>query len=232
MRGVFITGTDTEVGKTRVAAGLVAALAERGMPVCGLKPVAAGAERTPDGLRNDDAEALRHAASVALSYDAVNPVCLEPPMAPHLAAAEVGVELETTALARTVSRSVPAGTLAVVDGAGGWLVPMAPGETLADLAVALELPVVLVVGMRLGCLNHALLSAESIRARGVPLAGWIACDPGPAMTARDDNIETLRARMGVPMLADLPYAPNATPRDVAEALAPAAAILAGEGPII
>jgi dethiobiotin synthetase len=229
---VFITGTDTGVGKTRVAVGLVTALADRGVPVCGLKPVAAGAERTPDGLRNDDAEALRRAASVALPYEVVNPVCLEPPMAPHLAAAEVGFELATTPLARALSRAVPTGTLAVVEGAGGWLVPMAPGETLADLAVALDLPVVLVVGMRLGCLNHALLSAESIRARGGTLAGWIACDTEPAMAARDDNIATLQARMGVPMLADLPYVPNATPPEVAEALAPAATILAREAPII
>ncbi len=231
MKGVFVAGTDTGVGKTRIAAGLVAALAARGEAVCGLKPVAAGAERTPDGLRNEDAEALRRAASVALPYEAVNPVCLEPPMAPHLAAAEVSADLDTGRLAGTLERAVPAGVRAVVEGAGGWLVPMAPGQTLADLGAALRLPVVLVVGMRLGCLNHALLSAESIRARGLSLAGWIACDPEPAMDARAANIETLRERLGAPLLADLPHAPNATPREVAEALLSAADFLVGEPPV-
>ncbi|MGM0413097.1 MAG: dethiobiotin synthase [Pseudomonadota bacterium] len=218
MRGVFVTGTDTGVGKTRVAAGLVAAWAAAGEAVCGLKPVAAGAEVTPAGLRNEDAEALRGAASVELPYEAVNPVCLEPPMAPHLAAAEVGVDLSTTPLARRLEAAVPPGTTAVVEGAGGWLVPTAPGETLADLAVALGLPVVMVVGLRLGCLNHALLTAEAIAARGLPLAGWVANHIEPEMAAAAANRDTLVERLSVPLLAELAHVPDATPRQAAEAL--------------
>ena len=218
MRGIFITGTDTEVGKTRVAAGLVAAWAATGDAVCGLKPVAAGAEVTPAGLRNEDAEALRVAGSVALPYAAVNPVCLEPPMAPHLAAAEAGVDLATAPLARRLEAAVPEGVTAVVEGAGGWLVPTAPGETLADLAVALGLPVVMVVGLRLGCLNHALLTAESIAARGLPLAGWVANHIEPDMTAVAANRDTLVERLSAPLLAELPHVPDATPAEVVESL--------------
>jgi dethiobiotin synthetase len=227
MRGIFITGTDTEVGKTRVAAGLVAAWAATGDPVCGLKPVAAGAEVTPAGLRNEDAEALRAAASVELPYEQVNPVCLAPAMAPHLAAAEAGVDLATAPLARRLETAVPEGVNAVVEGAGGWLVPTAPGETLADLAVALGLPVVMVVGLRLGCLNHALLAAESIAARGLPLAGWVANHIEPDMTAAAANRDTLVERLSAPLLAELPHVPDATPAEVVESLHGAVSRLRG-----
>ncbi|MFW6349673.1 MAG: dethiobiotin synthase [Thiohalospira sp.] len=230
MRGIFITGTDTGVGKTRVAAGLVAAWAETGAAVCGLKPVAAGAEETPEGLRNDDAEALRAASSVDLPYEAVNPVCLAPAMAPHLAAAEAGVDLSTATLAPRLEAAVPDGAIAVVEGAGGWLVPTAPGETLADLAVALGLPVGLVVGLRLGCLNHALLTAESIAARGLPLAGWIANHIEPDMAAAAANRDTLVDLLPAPLLAELPHVPNAAPPEVVESLRGAVSRLHGGPP--
>ena len=229
MKGVFVSGTDTGVGKTRVAAGLVRAMAAEGVPVCGIKPVAAGAERTAEGLRNEDALALQAAGSIALDYEVVNPVCLEPAMAPHLAAAAVGVSLETGGLARQIRAGVPEEALAVVEGAGGWLVPTAPGETLADLAVALGLPVVLVVGLRLGCLNHALLTVENIERRGLPLAGWVANRIDPEMAAPDANRDTLRERITAPLLAELPHAPNATPEDIGYRLGPAASELLGKG---
>jgi dethiobiotin synthetase len=205
MRGaaLFVTGTDTGVGKTWVSCGLMAAAAVAGLAVAGMKPVAAGCRRTPEGLRNDDAEALLALATVPLDYATVNPIALEPPVAPHLAAAEVGARLAVAPLAAALEPLRRQADLTVVEGAGGWLVPLNETETLADLAVRASLPVLLVVGVRLGCLNHALLTAESITARGLPLLGWVANVLDDSARA-PGNVETLAQRLPAPLLAVVP----------------------------
>ena len=203
-RAFFVTGTDTGVGKTRVAVGLLHAARAAGRTTAGLKPVAAGAEGEPPA--NADALALQAAATVCLDYAIVNPVLLRRAIAPHVAAAEECVALD---VADIVTRCEPAFAAAadfmVVEGAGGWLVPLNERETMADLCVALDAPVVLVVGMRLGCLNHALLTAAAIRAAGLPLAGWVANACAPGMDAFEANLATLRERLPAPLLGVVPH---------------------------
>ncbi len=196
-RGWFVTGTDTEIGKTHVACGLLRLLAGHGLQVAGFKPVATGCEVSPDGLRNADALALREAGTVDVPYEIVNPYAFAPPIAPHLAAREVGVAIGPEPIVRafnTLSARVDA---VVVEGAGGWRVPLGDDWDMADLAATLDLPVILVVGMRLGCINHALLSAEAI---GPRLCGWVANLPQPAMAALAGNLQSLRSRMPTPCL--------------------------------
>ncbi len=211
LQGYFVTGTDTGVGKTLVAAGLLHAAAGRGWRAVGIKPVAAGCRPavTNGGthLVNDDAVALGQAASVRLAYADINPVALEPPVAPHIAAAESGVDLragELVAHCRRVGERAAA-RIVVVEGAGGWLVPLNAAETMETVACGLGFPVIIVVGMRLGCLNHALMTAKSVRAAGLPVAGWVANHIDPAMAATEGNVETLRAWLPEPMLGQVPY---------------------------
>ncbi|HEX9803386.1 MAG TPA: dethiobiotin synthase [Gammaproteobacteria bacterium] len=203
--GFFITGTDTEVGKTRCTLGLMAALQQQGKTVVAMKPVASGCEETPEGLRNDDALLLQAQASLALPYESVNPYAFAPAIAPHLAAAQSGVTIRMETI---VDRFMPMQGLAqvvLVEGVGGWLVPLNEQENVSDLAVVLGLPVILVVGLRLGCINHALLSAESIRAAGLELAGWIANSVTPGMAAPEQNIQAIDQRLGAPLLGHIPY---------------------------
>ncbi|MBM4196824.1 MAG: dethiobiotin synthase [Gammaproteobacteria bacterium] len=210
MRQYFVTGTDTGVGKTLVTAALLAAAHHRGLRTLALKPVAAGCEIRGGEWMNDDARLLRERATTALDYAAVNPVALRLAMAPHLAARAEGRELAVAPLAahcREVARH--AHDLLLAEGAGGWLVPLNERETMADLAAALGWPVVLVVGMRLGCLNHALLTAGTIRAAGLRLAGWVANCIDPDMAARDGNIAALRERLPAPLLGIVPHLPPA-----------------------
>lgn len=202
----FITGTDTGVGKTRVAVAMLHAMNHRGLETLALKPLAAGAESIDGEPRNDDADQLQRAASVKLSYQQVNPVLLNAPMAPHLAALR---ERKTLSL-RTLS-GFCRGTLmtqrhdvALIEGAGGWRVPLNPRETLADLPRELNTPVILVVGMKLGCLNHALLTAEAIQRDGLRLAGWVANTMEVEMEALEANIETLVTLLRAPLLGVLP----------------------------
>jgi dethiobiotin synthetase len=205
-RGIFITGTDTGVGKTLVSAGLVRLAASRGRRVVGLKPVASGAVRTSAGLRNEDAEALAAAASVRLPYALVNPWCFEPAVAPHLAAAEAGVPVPLAGLLDWYARASDGAELAIVEGAGGWRVPLHPDGFLSDLPEQLGLPVILVVGLRLGCLNHARLSAEAIERSGrCRLLGWVGNHLDPAFARADDNVATLSRLLGAPPLAVLPW---------------------------
>lgn len=204
---IFVTGTDTGVGKTLVAAGLLALGRESGLSTAALKPVAAGCEETPEGLRNEDALTLLEQCTLpGLRYRDVNPVALRDPVAPHVAARRQGVELEANAIAETCRPVLARGAgLTVIEGAGGWRVPLStPDSTLADLPRLLDLPVLLVVGMRLGCLNHALLSAEAIQRDGLRLAGWVANCQEPAMDALDDNVANLRERIPAPCLGVLP----------------------------
>lgn len=201
----FVAGTDTGVGKTLVTSALLMAAARRGHSTLGLKPVAAGCEQTEAGLRNEDALALQAASTVSASYEQINPVALREAIAPHLAAKHENRTLQASRLAGLCRGALPKADLVLVEGAGGWRVPLNGRETLAALAVELRLPVILVVGIRLGCLNHALLTAEAIRNDRLPLAGWIAnvIDPGTACI--DENIETLERWLGAPRLATVPY---------------------------
>jgi dethiobiotin synthetase len=205
----FVTGTDTGVGKTHASVALLHAFAAQGRSTLGLKPVAAGCEVTPDGLRNEDALALQAAATVQLPYAQVNPVALAAAIAPHIAAAQekrrIGVA-QLAGLLRGAQMQARA-DVTLVEGAGGWRVPLNERETLADLAREMAVPVLLVVGMRLGCLNHALLTAEAIRRDGLVLAGWVANCIDADMPVREENITTLRAALGAPLLGVLPHGP-------------------------
>lgn len=206
-RAFFVTGTDTGVGKTYAACALLRTASATGLSTLGLKPVAAGCEETDDGLRNEDALALMAASTVPLSYAQVNPFALRAALAPHVAAAQEGRRLRTaqvTGLVRGALMQARA-DFTLVEGAGGWRVPLNEQETLADVARELALPVLLVVGLRLGCINHALLTVEAIRHDGLRLAGWIANAIDPQMAAREENIDTLRERLGAPLLGVLPY---------------------------
>ena len=211
-RGIFVTGTDTGVGKTLVAAGLVRLLARHGHAVVGLKPVASGAEATPRGLRNADALALGAAGSLSLPYELVNPWCFAAPIAPHLAAAEAGVELRVDDLQRWYRHASAGAGIAVVEGAGGWRVPLHPAGFMSDLPERLGLGVILVVGLRLGCLNHARLTFEAIERSGrCRFIGWVGNRIDPGFERLDANVATLARLLGGPPLAILPLlaAPHA-----------------------
>jgi dethiobiotin synthetase len=205
MIGCFVTGTDTGVGKTLVSAGLLHALARHHRRVVGMKPVAAGVVPWGGDWASEDAIALRAASTVAVPAALDNPVLLPDPLSPHIAAARAGVQIDIAAIVHCYNALAAQADAVVVEGAGGFHVPLSDTATGADLAQALALPVVLVVGLRLGCLNHALLTAEAIRARGLTLAGWVANQVDPAMQAVDENKAYLGARLGAPLLADVPY---------------------------
>jgi len=192
LRGCFVTGTDTEVGKTRISAALLHWLGEQGQRCAGYKPVAAGTEVIDGEDVNEDVRALRDASSVALTDADVGPFQFEAACAPHIAAALEGRSIERAALLQGALALATRAEYLIAEGVGGFRVPLGPDFDSADFAMDLGLPVVLVVGLRLGCINHALLSAEAIRARGLRLAGWVANTVDPAMLHRDDNLATLR----------------------------------------
>lgn len=207
MTGFFITGTDTGIGKTTVACGLLQAWSAAGYTTQAIKPVAAGCDETADGLRNGDALALMAAMTEPLAYDRVNPVALKAAIAPHIAAGHEGIDLCVADLLAHCQPLLPLADITVIEGAGGWRVPLNAHETLADLARALGLPVIMVVGMRLGCLNHALLTAEAIAADGLTLAGWVANGMEAGMPAQAGNVATLQARIPAPLLGVVPWQP-------------------------
>ncbi|MGE8362225.1 dethiobiotin synthase [Pseudomonas sp.] len=201
----FVTGTDTEIGKTTVAAGLLHAARLQGLSTAAAKPVASGCTRTADGLRNDDALALLGECSLALRYDEVNPVAFEPAIAPHLAAREAGVVLDVASLRGPVRRVLEKGAdFTLVEGAGGWRVPLDGQASLSDLVISLQLPVILVVGVRLGCINQAVLTAEAISRDGLVLAGWVANVVDPQTSRLDENLATLAERIPAPCLGCVP----------------------------
>ena len=202
----FVTGTDTDAGKTFVSCGILQAAARAGLSTAAIKPLAAGAEETPDGLRNGDALALQRCSTLPLSYGQVNPVCFPEPIAPHIAAQRAGRRLSAQRLAGFCRGVLMQGAdLTLVEGAGGWKVPLSDRELLSQLARELDLPVILVVGMRLGCLNHALLTAQAILADRLPLAGWIANRVDPGMDCYEENRDTLEALLPGPLLAEIPH---------------------------
>ncbi|MGH8414141.1 MAG: dethiobiotin synthase [Gammaproteobacteria bacterium] len=208
MRGLFVTGTDTGVGKTCVATGLVRACVRAGLRTVGMKPVASGCVQTSDGLRNEDALALQAAANMPRPYEQVNPYCFGPPIAPHLAAAEVGVVIELPRILAAFTQLCAGADVVVVEGVGGWQVPLSESFGVPELARALALPVILVVGLRLGCLNHALLSARAIRDDGLRLAGWVANGIDPKFEHRAGNLATLIRAIHAPLLADISWQPE------------------------
>jgi dethiobiotin synthetase len=195
-RGWFVTGTDTGVGKTRVAVALLRALAAAGCRVVGMKPVSAGIE--PHATINSDVVALAAAGSVDAPLADRNPYAFAPAIAPHLAAAAAGVTIELDVIASAYDRLFASADVVVVEGAGGALVPLGARVDMLDVAACLDLPVLLVVGLRLGCLNHALLTTVAIRARGLVCAGWVANAIDPAMPMRDENVAALTALLPMP----------------------------------
>jgi len=218
-RAYFIAGTDTDVGKTTIAAGLLHAAQQAGLSTLGAKPVASGCVAGARGLRNDDALALMAQSSLKLPYEQVNPFAFEPAIAPHLAAREAGVTLSVQALLAPMRHILAQGAdFTLIEGAGGWRVPLSDQANLSDLAMALQLPVILVVGVRLGCINHALLSAEAIAGDGLPLAGWVANIIDPRTSRLEENLATLAERLPAPCLGRVPKLKQATAEQVAEHL--------------
>jgi dethiobiotin synthetase len=203
--GFFVTGTDTGVGKTLVSCALLHAFAACGLRAVGMKPVAAGAISTADTLINEDVAALTAASTVTAPHELVNPYCFAPPVAPHIAAAETGVEIDFGRIEHAYRELTTSADCVIVEGAGGFRVPLGAQADTRDLAVRLALPVILVVGMRLGCLSHALLTAESVDSAGLRLAGWIANHTDPTMARADENVSALQARLQAPLLARIPY---------------------------
>jgi dethiobiotin synthetase len=199
-QGFFITGTDTGVGKSLVAAALLHLYAAKGKRAVGMKPIAAGAIMEGGRLLNEDVEQLMAAGNVDALLELINPYVFAPPVAPHIAAQQVGVEISLAAIIQAFETLSDQAEVVVVEGAGGFCVPVNDKEDIADLARALDLPVILVVGMRLGCLNHALLTVEAIRARGLSLAGWVANCIDPQMPCFEENLDTLRQRVAAPCL--------------------------------
>lgn len=205
MTACFVVGTDTGVGKTHVSCALLQAMAQHHRRVVGMKPVAAGVVPWGEGWASEDSIALRAASTIAVPPELDTPVLLPDPLSPHIAAARAGVQIDIAAIVQAYQALSLQADAVVVEGAGGFHVPLSPTETGADLAVALNLPMVLVVGLRLGCLNHALLTAEAIAARGLTLAGWVANRVDPDMLAPEENIAWLQQRLGAPPLADIPW---------------------------
>lgn len=203
----FVTGTDTGVGKTVVACALTRAFVSAGERVAVMKPIASGAERTPNGLRNADALSLMQVANVPLNYARVNPFCFEPAISPHIAAEDLQIAIDIGTIVSGFRALGAISDRVVVEGAGGWLAPISTRESMGDLARALGVPALLVVALRLGCLNHAELSRRAIEAYGVPFAGWVANRTGPAMEREVDNLAQLTRRLGVEPLAIVPFAP-------------------------
>lgn len=202
-RGLFVTGTDTGVGKTRVAVALIHALRAQGLRVAAMKPVAAG--RHAPGELNEDVAALMLATNAAVDLRDVNPYAFAAPVAPHIGAQLAGVRIELDVIAAAYLRLAATADVVVVEGAGGWRVPLNERDDMADLAQRLGLPVVLVVGLRLGCLNHALLTAESIAHRQLPWAGWVGNHVDPAMACQAENVAALHARLPGPCLGVQPH---------------------------
>lgn len=225
--GLYVTGTDTGAGKTYASVALVHALRARGLAVAGMKPLASGCEETDEGPRNEDALALQAASAPRPDYADVNPIALRDPTAPEIAAARQGVEVDLSPLRAAYARLAQSHGVVVVEGVGGWLAPLSRELMQRDLVAALGLPAVLVVGLRLGCINHALLTQRALRADGVALLGWIGSAVDPAMDFRAETIAILRRRLSMPCMGVLDHGLDAQAAAGRIDLAPLAAQLAG-----
>ena len=217
-KAFFVTGTDTAVGKTLIARALLKLAHDAGRHALGLKPVSAGCELRDDILANDDAWYLMQESSGTPSYEDVNPVALKEAMAPHIAAEREGRTLTVDSLVEHCRPLIDSADFTVIEGAGGWDVPLNETESMADLAAALGHPVILVVGIRLGCLNHSLLTARTIREHGLELAGWVANRIDPHMPVADENIAALEERLACPLLGTVPWQEDVSIAGVAESL--------------
>ncbi len=215
MPGYFISGTDTNIGKTVVTLGLMTALQKTNLKVTGMKPVASGCVSTREGLRNEDALKIRSLSSNEHSYEQFNPYAFEPPVAPHVIAEENGVLIDFHKIQSSYEKLVGGMDVIVVEGVGGWNVPLGPNKKVSDLALSLNLPVILVIGLKLGCINHAILTAEAIRSDGIPLKGWVANEVEPVYPTLDPTIDYLKANIASPMLAHVPYMENLNIDEVA-----------------
>ena len=211
----FVTGTDTNVGKTLISCALLHGFAAQGKRVAGMKPVAAGCD---DDAQHEDVAQLCAASNVSVSKDLINPCCFSQAIAPHLAAQHDGVNINLARIVESFSALTEQVDVVIVEGAGGFVVPLNDGQDSADLAVQLALPVILVVGMRLGCLNHALLTVEVIAARGLTLAGWVANVVDAGMAMLDENIAALRQRIAAPLLGVVPYLAQPDAREASKRL--------------
>lgn len=216
---IFITGTDTDCGKTWVSAELLRAAASAGINALGMKPIASGAERLNDQWRNDDVEALRAASNVTIEREVCNPYIFEMPASPHIAARPSATEIDLALIAQAYQRCAAAADFVVVEGVGGWMVPLNQSDTVADLARVLGLPIVLVIGIKLGCINHGLLTAAAIDRAGLELHGWIANQREADLVESEAVIDSLAERISAPLLAR-------TEINQARALAPLALTLA------
>ncbi|NMH64282.1 dethiobiotin synthase [Shewanella salipaludis] len=221
----FVAGTDTDSGKTLVSSALLLAAkglmseTDRPMSTLGIKPIASGCMLTPAGLRNSDALQLLAASSVKLTYGQINPIAFEPAIAPHIAAAKVGGALSPEGvLAQLDLAAFAEADFCLIEGAGGWRLPLGQGRYLSELVQSLSIPVILVVGMKLGCLNHALLTQEAILADGLEIAGWVANCVDPEMSMFEENLDSLKEIMSAPMLGCIPFLEEANPARAAEFL--------------
>jgi len=210
MKSFFVTGTDTGVGKTWVSCSLMRALIGEGLRVVGMKPVASGAEMHAGQLRNEDALRLLETSNVEAPYEWINPYCFAPAIAPHIAAQQAGTAISLDVINSAYQRLTELADVVVVEGVGGWVVPINTTKTMADIAVMLNIPVILVVGMRLGCLNHAILTAQSIRSCTLPLCAWVANSPDPVMPAWQENIDTLKSFIPAPLAGVMPHYTSST----------------------
>ena len=216
--GLFITGTDTGCGKTEITLGLMQALQQRGERVLGMKPVASGALETAEGLRNEDALRIQAQCSEELPYAQINPFAYEPPVAPHLAAEASGDPIDLELICTECKRLGEKADRLIVEGVGGWLVPLTGEATVADLSIRLDLPVILVVGLRLGCLNHALLTDAAMRQSGARIAGWVGNQVEPAMASLEGNLASLRERLPAPCLGVVPWLDDPSPEVISRYL--------------
>lgn len=223
-RSFFVTGTDTGVGKTLITAALLRRLRESGLAVAGMKPVAAGTVAGPEGPANADALLLQSEASVRHPYAIVNPWLFEPAIAPHIAAAEAGVVIDTDRIVQAHQTLCASADIVLAEGAGGFLVPLDARRSFADLPGLLGMEVLLVVGLRLGCLNHALLTFDAITARGLALAGWVGNCIDPGFARHDANVATLAAALNAPCLGIVPWLPRPGVGEAAAALADSAVL--------
>ena len=209
MSGFFITGTDTEIGKTFVSSLLIQLLIEEKLNIIGMKPIASGAKIIDGVLKNEDALSLINASNVHAEYKNINPYVFEPAIAPHLAAKNTNIEIDLDVIKTNFDLLQKKSDAVVVEGVGGWYAPLSLNTTVADLAETVQLPIILVVGLRLGCMNHALLTVQAIRQSGLPIAGWIANHVEEDFSSSEENISTLTHFINdFPFLGSVPYQEN------------------------
>ena len=221
MLNFFITGTDTGIGKTWFTISLMSALKKRGLCVTGMKPIATGAKRTKKGLINEDARLIKQHCSKTISYDLINPLVFELPAAPNIAAREKGIVIDIEEAIKNYNILKSISDVVVVEGVGGWRVPITNEDYLSELVKRLDLSVILVVGVRLGCINHALLTAEAISSDGFKLSGWVSSHLDTVYSTGEETVNTLKKRLNCPHIADFAHCSDFDPDKLAKQIAPA-----------